>query len=75
MSTPLQEARALFAACYTAAPSDPWLLRWSHEWLATNGVPTLEACSDGLLGAYVRELREGFREHRAEVSAERVQSA
>lgn len=69
MTRPLAGARALFAECYSAAPSDPWLLWWSQDWLTANGRQSLEACDAGLLQAYTRELRVAFREHRAELAA------
>lgn len=69
MNRPLRTARALFAECFAAAPSDPWLLRWSQDWLTAAGRASLDACDAGLLQAYTRELRVAFREHRAELAA------
>jgi hypothetical protein len=66
---PLAAARALYASCYSAAPSDPWLLWWSQDWLTANGRRSLEACDTRLLQAYTQELRVAFRQHRAELAA------
>ena len=68
MTRPLAVARAVFASCYTAEPSNPWLLRWTQDWLAVHGRRSLEDCSGEELRAYVAELRPAFREHRAALS-------
>lgn len=65
MTCPLETARALYASCYTAEPSNPWLRRWTQDWLATHGHRLIEDCTADELMAYVAELRVAFREHRA----------
>lgn len=69
MTRPLVVARAVFASCYTAEPSNPWLPRWTQDWLAAHGRRLFEDCSGEELRAYVAELRVAFREHRAELAA------